>query len=353
MNKYIDLMGALAKIVTPSSLGTGESAGVSGTAITVDPAVTTGPAITGGKPLMDFLTGKPLLVGGLFLGLVLLTVLVISFLRKKKTKERVPLETGVKTMKSAVNGPISVGNVQNIGQRESQQDSFGLSDMSNKALCEQKGLFAIVADGMGGLSNGAEVSALVTRSMLGSFSTRPFTADTPQELLNMLSYANKEVNGFLKNVKDRSGSTVVAVLLKDKMLHWISVGDSRICLIRNGAILQLNREHTYASELDEKAAKGEISYEKAQSDPQRNALTSYLGMGELEKIDRSLRPLQLTPGDRVLLMSDGVFGTLSDEEILSTMNLVPYESVALLEELILKKNKRGQDNFTAILIECH
>ena len=251
------------------------------------------------------------------------------------------------------NSPYQIGNVQNIGKRESQQDCFGISDISNKALCEEKGILAIVADGMGGLSNGADISALVTRNMLGYFAGKRFNQEASQELLNMLSYANREVNSYLKNGREKSGSTVVAVNIKDMMLSWISVGDSRICLVRNGALIQINREHTYASELDEKAAKGLISFEKAKSDPQRHALTSYIGMGEIEKIDHSLRPLKLISGDRILLMSDGIFGTLTDDEILSTMSSTPFEAATRLETLILKKDKKGQDNFTAIIIEVH
>lgn len=292
---------------------------------------------------------NPLVIAAAVIVVILTVILIVSMIKKRR-KTRV---SGGTKMDSPFEGPYSIGNIQNIGKRESQQDSFGISDLSNKALCAEKGIFAVVADGMGGLANGAEVSALVTRSMLNYFASRPFGPDTSQEFLNMLTNANNETNAFLsKNVMGRSGSTVVAVIIKDKKLHWISVGDSRICLVRNGALFQLNREHTYASELDVKAARGEISYEEARSDPQRHALTSYIGMGELEKIDRSLRPVQLAKGDRIILMSDGVFGTLSDEEILSTMHLPPYEASSQLERLILDKDKKGQDNFTAIIIEC-
>lgn len=320
--------------------------------VTQDPSVTVEPVTQGTKSLLESIVQNPLLLGAVVVVLLLLVVLVFFLLRKRKSVKPQAQETGVKPMNVVPAGSIHIGNIQNIGKRESQQDSFGISDLSNKALCQEKGLLAIVADGMGGLSNGAEVSALVTRTMLSQFSTRPATKDPSQELLNMLSNTNREVNTFLKSCKDRSGSTLVAVMVKDMMLHWLSVGDSRIGLVRKGALIQINREHTYASELDEKAAKGEIGWDKAKGDPQRNALTSYIGMGDLEKIDRSLRPLQLVPGDRILLMSDGVFGTLSDEEILSTMRLLPHEAAAELESLILSKNRKGQDNFTAIIIEC-
>jgi len=131
----------------------------------------------------------------------------------------------------------------------------------------------------------------------------------------------------------------------------VAVGDSRIYLIRNGAIMQLNREHVYSVELDEKAATGEISWETAAGDPKRGALTSYLGMETLEKIDRNYRPVQLLDGDRVLLMSDGIFGVLTDDEILSAMPYPPQESAAMLQEIALDKQDPNQDNLTAIIFE--
>ncbi|HWR23757.1 MAG TPA: PP2C family serine/threonine-protein phosphatase [Feifaniaceae bacterium] len=262
------------------------------------------------------------------------------------------LRKGGGTM-SAESPCVRIGNAHHIGARDSQQDAFGISDIGNHALCRKKGVFAVVADGMGGLSNGALVSTTAAKSLLGSFNSRPFHDDPAAELLYMLGRANDEVNAVLGHAgPGKSGSTVVAALIKDRRLYWFSVGDSRIALVRGGAIFQLNREHTYGSDLDERAAMGELSFEAAKNDPQRGAVTSYLGMGRLEKIDRNLRPLQLLKGDRLLLMTDGVFNTLTDEEILSAMAFAPHESAERLQKLVLHKNKPKQDNFTAIVLEC-
>jgi serine/threonine protein phosphatase PrpC len=129
------------------------------------------------------------------------------------------------------------------------------------------------------------------------------------------------------------------------------VGDSRIYLVRNGAIVQLNREHTYAEELDKMAAMGMMSWEEAASDPKRPALTSYLGMGKLEQVDSSARPMELLSGDRVLLMSDGVFNALADEEILAAIKPEPQASPARIQEMVLEKGYPGQDNLTVIVFQ--
>ena len=254
--------------------------------------------------------------------------------------------------KKKASDTILIGNAHHIGARDSQQDSFAISDMANYELRETKGVFGVVADGIGGMSDGGKASTIATQTMLQYFNEATPTHRTEIDLLNMLYAANQNVVSVL-DTAGAGGSTVVAVVIYGGKLYWAAVGDSRIYLIRNGGIVQINREHTNASELDEKAVKGEITHEAAASDPMRNALTAFLGMGELAAIDRSVRPVKLLAGDRIVLMTDGVFGVLDDNEILSAMNpkTKPHKSTALLQKMILTKNNPAQDNFTAIVFE--
>jgi len=245
---------------------------------------------------------------------------------------------------------VLIGNALHIGSRESQQDCFIISDISNTELCEQKGILGVVADGMGGMADGAEASAIVSRTMLQYFNEVPSSGRPELDLLNMVNIANDNVCRYMTG-RDPGGSTVVAAIIQGDHFHWITVGDSRIYLFRNGAIKQINREHIYAVELDERAARGEISWESAAGDSKRAALTSYLGMRDLEKIDRNLHPVQLVDGDRVLLLSDGIFDTLTDNEILETMFLPPQESAIQLKEKTLAKQNPNQDNLAAVILE--
>lgn len=249
-------------------------------------------------------------------------------------------------------GGIYVGKVHHIGRRSSQQDSFGISQDGTRLDTEGKGVFAIVADGMGGLSNGGEVSTRVTISMLEAFESQEQNTPGDGLLLALLNKANTDVNQMLgKNGQRKSGSTVVAVLIRDDWLYWIAVGDSHIYLYRDDVLMQINREHVYSVELDEMAARGDISAREAAQDPQRRALTSFIGIGKLEKIDRNIRPLKLQSQDRVLLMTDGVFGTLSEEEITAAMRLPVSESGVAIRQMIQAKNKETQDNYTALILE--
>jgi serine/threonine protein phosphatase PrpC len=252
--------------------------------------------------------------------------------------------------RSAEPAGIQAANIQGVGSRESQQDSFGVTDITNT----RRGVFAVVADGMGGAANGAEISRIVTSHMLRAFQSAQSEANDPAALLlRMVSGAQDEARAYIERQGNQtSGSTVVAVIVKEGGFHFISVGDSRVCLLRGGALVQLNREHTCASELDERAARGEISLEAARNDPQRGALTSYIGLEGQLQIDSNHKPIPILSGDRLLLMSDGVFGTLTDAELAEAAGTVNvYEAGAAIERAVLAKQRPNQDNFTAILLE--
>ena len=245
---------------------------------------------------------------------------------------------------------VVIGNAHHQGARENQQDSFAISDISNLDLCRRHGVFCVLADGMGGMYAGGAVSNLVTQSMLRQFSDDDSPASSDVLLLRMVEDANRLLTQQMDGM-EKGGSTVVAVIIQDGCISWATVGDSRLCLVRGGAMIQINREHSYGIELDERAAKNEISWEEAKMDPQRPSLTSYLGMDRIKLVDRNIRPVRLLPGDRVLLMSDGVFNTLSDDEILATITDDPHESAVLLEQSVIGKALPYQDNFTAIILK--
>lgn len=301
---------------------------------------------------------------------VLVIILVISqfIMRRKKAlfnrkktnnKSRNKMENTVADSKNVTfekaDGMLTVKPIaiQNIGQRESQQDSFSFSNFSNPSLVKEKGVMAIVADGMGGLKNGAEVSGIVAYVFKDYFDNNHRNEDVTMSYLNMLQEANTQVKDYVANTGgSMSGSTVVSVIIKEGKMNFISVGDSRIYLLRNSKLIQLNREHIYAYELDYDASVGRIGVGEAYRDPQRNSLTSYVGQEQIEQIDYNREPLEVVAGDKVLLMSDGVFGTLNNQEIINAVDKFSLEQGAEnLEIAVLEKQKKMQDNFTAVILE--
>lgn len=242
-------------------------------------------------------------------------------------------------------GGILIGNAQDIGARKDQQDSFGLSDVEKMHTL---GLLAVVADGMGGLSNGAAYSKAAVQAALQSFNTEPPEKNDEATMLRILKRAREAVaNSGLTD----GGTTFVAVLIRNQQLHFVSVGDSRISLMRNGGLIQLNREHVYGRELDDLALNGILSEEEATRDRQRAAITSYLGKQDEINVDRNINAIPLFSGDKVLLMSDGVYGYLPEAELVELLRQKPMPAAEAVRNALLAKKNAHQDNLTIIILE--
>lgn len=252
--------------------------------------------------------------------------------------------------KKLLSTDIKICNLHNIGMRLTQQDSFCISDYQNLQLRKKKGIMAVLADGMGGLSNGAQLSAVITSSLLMAFDQEHAVLDENDFLDELLSSLYEQVDDFIAGCEEACGSTLLLVWIFNDHLHYRAIGDSRIYLVRNQQLLQINREHTYGQELDE-AALQSGDWQTAVSD-QRKAVTSYLGMSREElQVDRNAHFLQLYPKDIIALFSDGVFHTLQKDELLSSMNKIdPCEICDMLQKKIMNKQKQKQDNYTAIVL---
>lgn len=299
-----------------------------------------------------------MVIAGVVLAALVITLGLLIYKRKAKPKQVIEkteqiFENNIQEIKTEDKYMhLAVGKLHNVGKRTSQQDSFAVSDEKDMTLCKEKGLIAIVADGMGGLKDGDKISSIITLSLLKNFYEKKVSENPLFTLLEMLKMANEEVNVFLKDKKERCGSTLVTGIIKNHKLYWLSVGDSRIYLYRQKSLILLNREHTYREELDLKFVNGEITKEEAVRHEQKGALTSYIGMGKLEKIDKSFSPVELKKGDRIIFASDGVFGTMGDEQMASVMQYPLEESIRMMNEWIVSVGKKNQDNYTAVIIEC-
>ncbi|MCD8081908.1 MAG: protein phosphatase 2C domain-containing protein [Bacteroides sp.] len=223
----------------------------------------------------------------ILLGVVLLLaiVAVVYCLRSRRKKpepaapeeDQPPEEEMLKNELPTMFTP-QVGKLHAQGSREGQQDCFSATP---EELYPNLGLLAVVADGMGGLENGDQVSQTAVTSMVEGFYASQIP-DPAQELLQLFSDANGAVNRMLGYERiGQCGSTMVAGLLKNERFYFLSVGDSRIYLYRDGILMQLNREHIYRRELELWAVNGEGTLTEARTHPRAAGLTSFLGMGQL------------------------------------------------------------------------
>lgn len=244
----------------------------------------------------------------------------------------------------------AVGKLHAQGARSSQQDSFYVSP---EALYPDRGVLAVVADGMGGLADGDRVSQEAVRSIMNRSFELADTVPAEQRLLELLATANGAVNRLLGcEGIGRCGSTLLLGWLVGDKFHYLSVGDSRVCLYRGGVLTQLNREHNYRRELELRAVNGEGTLEDAGSHPRAAGLTSYLGMGQLKYVDIPDEPVTVMPGDRIILMSDGVYNALTNTELARCLELDARAAADAIGEAIEAHAWPGQDNYTAVIIQC-
>lgn len=250
------------------------------------------------------------------------------------------------------------GNAQWIGQRAEQQDAFGFFGCEAHGGSPNGDVVVVLADGMGGLQRGGEASRLAVRTFLDqvaharSSATQPITAT----LAHALDAANRAVYTLACETDGEGevGTTLIAAAVRSGMLHWIGVGDSRLYLYRavDGSLTPCNEPHNLAQQLWPGVISGHLTLDDIAAHPDRDALTSFLGLPEILEIDASLRPLPLEHGDRLLLCSDGVDGVLLSEELRAVL---PGDPQHAAEALITRLRERAldyQDNATVAILSC-
>ncbi len=246
------------------------------------------------------------------------------------------------------------GNAQHQGTRSSQQDAFGFSNPEDRALMAHGGQVALVADGMGGMAHGQAASRTATRTFLDTYARKSPQESISKALERSLRDANEAVLELAREhcLVGEMGTTLVAVALHRNRFFFISAGDSAAYHLRSGRLFTLVSPHTHGIDLDRRFFSGEISRAEAANDPERHALTSFLGLEELDEFECSFRPLALTPGDRLLICSDGLCNALQEPEIESYLAGDPQAAAARLVEEAVGRGLTGQDNTTAIVIAC-
>lgn len=249
---------------------------------------------------------------------------------------------------------FSPANAQHIGDRRTQQDSFGFGDLENRAFVAHGGFLAAVCDGMGGMEFGDAASRVATQAFLSAYQAKTADESIPEALERSVRTANGAVVALAHEygLSEGMGTTLVATALHDSELYYISVGDSGIFHLRGGALQMINRPHVFANLLDAAVARGTMSQADAENHPERESLTSFIGAETLDEIDRNMEPIQLAEGDVILLASDGLFKTLSQREILACIAGAgnPRTWPEALVAQTMAKKREHQDNVTVLAI---
>lgn len=281
-------------------------------------------------------------------GLLILDLIAVAMVQKKLKKLRKGPDVIPTTERIPWHAvPPEIGKVHGIGGRDYQQDSLGHTRILNGS-----GILAIVADGMGGLSNSEQVSQQIVMDGLG-YGAAMTGLSEGNPLLGMVGQINTNVNRMLgPEGIYKCGSTLIAVLVAQDQFHWVSVGDSRIYLYREGYVNQLNTDHDLFQQWMPEILAGTRSYVEAARNPDGRKLTSFIGMGELKYVDYSRQPIDLRQGDRLVLVTDGVYGTVPPEQLADILKANPEVSDAakVLERRIRDARMPHQDNYTALIL---
>ena len=235
---------------------------------------------------------------------------------------------------------FSVFQISRRGGREKNEDRMGY------CYTRESGLF-VLADGMGGHPEGevAAQIALQTISALFQRQAKPQLKDVQEFLSGALLAAHHQILRYAtdRGMLDTPRTTLVAAVVQAGTATWIHCGDSRLYMVRDGDLLTRTRDHSY---MEQQAHLG-----RATSHINRNILFTCLGSPAKPVFDLS-GPVHLLQGDRILLCSDGLWGTVSDEEITAELSRRPLEqAVPELVEMALKRGGPRCDNVTVLAME--
>ncbi|MFN6996828.1 MAG: PP2C family protein-serine/threonine phosphatase [Aquincola tertiaricarbonis] len=238
---------------------------------------------------------------------------------------------------------FGVYQVSRKGGREKNEDRMGY------CYTRDSGLFAL-ADGMGGHPEGEMASQLALQTMAALYQrdARPKLADPIRFLQDAVMAGHHQLLRYAgeKGLMDTPRTTIVACILQGNTAYWAHCGDSRLYFVRGEKLIARTRDHSY-SELQATLSTVVPLNERYN----RNVLFTCLGSPGKPVVDTA-GPLVLQEGDRILLCSDGLWGTVDDEEI--TRNLAARtisDAVPELVEMALRNGGPKCDNVTVLAME--
>ena len=218
----------------------------------------------------------------------------------------------------------------------------------------------VLADGMGGYQAG-EVASQLAVDVVRDDSSDPSVSEADLGRIDPdtgISVAMRQLRGAIEKANNRicsvargreelngMGTTIVAARFYDGRVGIAHVGDSRCYRLRDHALEQLTRDHSY---VQDQLEKGLISEEDAKNSPQKNLITRALGIDAIAEAD--VQEFRTRPGDLYLLCSDGLSDLVDDNALQATLSLdrAPAEQI---KQLIDAANANGgRDNISVIVV---
>jgi PPM family protein phosphatase len=229
---------------------------------------------------------------------------------------------------------FAFGERTDVGRGRPENEDSHLAD-------PEDGLYA-VADGMGGHRAGEVASATAIDALKTAYLGGQ-RVDRAIEAANTAVFAKAAEDAAFRGM----GTTLTAIALHDSTAELGHVGDSRAYLMRDGSVTQVTEDHSLVEQL---VREGRLTPEEAQSHPQRAIITRALGIDAAVSVDTYR--IDLKPGDRLMICSDGLTNMLSDDTIAQTLrrHADPQQAADTLVDMANQAG--GDDNITVILLDA-
>ena len=236
--------------------------------------------------------------------------------------------------------------------------AYAVTDVGRSRSMNQDSVFAsvdpvgplsnlyMVADGMGGHQSGDLASRYLVRNLC------TYIRETDGEPPEVLLRAVQQVNGELYQLSTEKpeyagmGTTLVAATVKDGVLYVANVGDSRAYHITEDGITRITKDHSLVESMVDR---GDITAEEARRHPSRNLITRALGPDISAYCDGYICPMNA--GEYLLLCSDGLVNTVTDQEMLFEVIHGDGPDTCLDRLLAIAKRQGAPDNVTAVLMQ--
>ena len=243
---------------------------------------------------------------------------------------------------------IKVWSMTDIGLvRKENQDAYLVKEatVSGHAVC-------VVCDGMGGSAGGSVASTVASETFVAEMEKILVAGMSPEQLREASAYAVSLANNAIKKKAQeveeygRMGTTLVSAVSYDGGVVVTNVGDSRAYHITEEGITRITKDHSLVERMVDR---GDITAEEARRHPNRNLITRALGPDADATCDGYICPLK--QGEFLLLCTDGLVNTVTDQEMLFEVVHGAGPEHALDRMLEISKMRGASDNVTAVLME--